>query len=73
MATPEMRAAYRAFQRAKMRPPMACEQCGGKHEYDALQAHHDDYSKPLEVRWLCRSCHQRHHDAISPRKKRSAA
>ena len=25
-----------------------CEICGGK-----SQAHHDDYSRPLEVRWLC--------------------
>lgn len=27
-------------------------------------AHHDDYSKPLEVRWLCRSHHRQHHIAI---------
>lgn len=25
------------------------------------QAHHDDYSKPLEVRWLCPSHHKLHH------------
>lgn len=28
-----------------------------------VQAHHDDYSKPLEVRWLCRPCHVAHHNA----------
>ena len=26
-----------------------------------LSAHHDDYAKPLEVRWLCRSHHSRYH------------
>ena len=34
-----------------------CERCG-----EVLsQAHHDDYSKPLDVRWLCRLHHREHH------------
>lgn len=36
---------------------LPCECCGAKAE-----AHHDDYSKPLEVRWLCRLHHQQHHN-----------
>jgi len=34
--------------------PMKCEKCNGKHR---LTAHHEDYSKPLEVIWLCYECH----------------
>jgi hypothetical protein len=34
--------------------PERCEACGIDCYPDA---HHEDYSKPLEVRWLCRPCH----------------
>lgn len=34
-----------------------CYCCGSK---DA-EAHHEDYSKPLEVIWLCRPCHLDYH------------
>jgi hypothetical protein len=32
---------------------MPCADCGS----DFSQAHHEDYSKPLEVTWLCAKCH----------------
>src|SRR3990167_7920051 len=34
-----------------------CEDCGSTES----QMHHDDYDKPLEVRWKCRPCHLAHH------------
>ena len=36
-----------------------CERCG----HEKTQAHHDDYSRPLDVRWLCRRCHAAYHVA----------
>lgn len=36
---------------------MQCEDCGA----DKAQAHHDDYSKPMDVRWKCSGCHAKHH------------
>ena len=26
-----------------------------------VQGHHEDYSKPLEVRWMCKPCHAKYH------------
>jgi len=34
-----------------------CEICGNPNTH----GHHDDYSKPLEVRWLCALHHKRFH------------
>lgn len=64
---PEQDRAQAAVQNAlaagKLIRPGACEGCGRNiarafvNRRYRLQSHHDDYSKPLQVRWLCRRCH----------------
>lgn len=39
-----------------------CERCS---EIKS-QAHHDDYGKPLDVRWLCAACHRAWHKSNTP-------
>lgn len=47
----------------KVLVPEKCQDCGNKTK---LQAHHEDYSKPLDVKWLCIKCHNwLHHNSIS--------
>lgn len=46
-----------------------CADCGGAD----VQKHHDDYTKPLEVTWLCRPCHMaRHPDELMGKHKPTA-
>ncbi len=66
--TPEQDAAHRAVARAGKRgeivQPWECSRCGF---ICVPVAHHDDYAKPLDVRWLCHSCHIRFHSRLSGR------
>ena len=42
--------------------PWRCPSCGK--ETRKVHAHHNDYSKPLDIWWLCSSCHVRLHKEI---------
>lgn len=37
------------------------ESCGDCGRLNGTHAHHDDYAKPLNIRWLCPICHRRWH------------
>jgi len=60
----EYRAKNKEKQRAhsavayKLESPESCELCG---EETKLHAHHHDYTKPLDVNWLCPACHHQLH------------
>ena len=41
---------------------LPCQVCGSPKS----QAHHDDYSKPLEVKWFCALHHREYHDHKEP-------
>ncbi len=47
-----------AVRTGKIDKPTKCEMCGLMKN---LQGHHEDYSKPLEVRWLCAKHHAELH------------
>lgn len=44
-----------AVRRGKIIKPERCPVCKIK---ENLQGHHPDYSKPLDVEWLCGRCHE---------------
>jgi predicted DNA-binding protein YlxM (UPF0122 family) len=54
-----------AIERGKLLRPDNCEICNKSYKFKnnrtAIQAHHCDYNKPLEVMWLCQKCHHNWH------------
>lgn len=57
------KAVYYAKRRGALKP-QPCEVCGAS---ERIEAHHDDYDKPLQVRWLCIQHHKDHHNSNVPR------
>lgn len=43
----------------RLKRPSSCEECSDSRPH--LHAHHDDYLKQLDVRWLCPGCHHQWH------------
>lgn len=66
--TPEQKSCYDAVRRAKHKgllvAPNHCNRCKceakkGKDGRTLLHGHHHDYSKPLDVEWICVKCHRK--------------
>jgi ribosomal protein S27AE len=58
LANPEKNMAHRlmkgALRRGEIVKAESCEDCGAG---GVLHGHHEDYSRPLNVTWLCPRCH----------------
>ena len=54
---------YKAIAKGLITRLDACEACG---KTATIEAAHHDYSQPLNVKWLCQSCH-RAWDSLNPK------
>ena len=50
-----VQAVRNAIQTGKLTRPLACPSCDVER---FVEAHHEDYNKPLDVKWLCQDCHR---------------
>ena len=55
------RALASAVRRGEIQKPTVCPRCGSAVQTQHMHGHHRDYSKPLDVEWLCRKCHLAEH------------
>lgn len=62
-------AVRRAIRRGSLVRPDVCSRCGNSGV--PIEAAHKDYSKPLDIVWLCRPCH-RQWDAQQPKTEQKA-
>lgn len=55
-----------AIRSGKIIRPDKCSLCSNSGK---IEGHHNDYSKPLEVVWLCKQCHMMLHKSLKERNK----
>lgn len=55
-----------AVYKGRTTKPDNCERCGSKTPKHLLHGHHHDYTKKLDVEWLCPRCHGKDHRATCP-------
>lgn len=53
----------------KITKPSQCEMSDNSICKGRLEAHHNDYDKPLKVRWLCVKHHSEHHRKLRDKKR----
>lgn len=60
----------KAVKKGTLKNPYKCSECGSEDTFKdgrtAIQAHHDDYDRPLDIRWLCQKCHHEWHKNNQP-------
>lgn len=54
----QVRALTRSYIKVGRLKKQPCEICGTD---KAIEAHHDDYAQPMNIRWLCKKHHEEHH------------
>ena len=52
----------RAIKKGILIRPKKCSRCNEDNK--TIRAHHPNYSNPLNIIWLCKSCHQREHGKL---------
>lgn len=66
---PEKRAAHvilgNAVRDGRIEKPLSCSKCGEFKPSRQIHAHHNDYTKPIDVVWLCTYCHKSEHKDLT--------
>lgn len=62
-----------AIESGRLKRPDRCSRCHNPPRgRSRIHAHHDDYSRPLDVMWLCQTCHAARHRELRAQAKETA-